>query len=325
MERENFVLLRPREFNETNLVIDPPKEIRYTNTIISVVKSSISYKGSDGKIKKLWIRFPKQKSFGVDYNHELNIPKQNRTPENCSGYQTMYQLTSLDTVKNPSSEESESISFLGKWREIIYKNFLSLSPDDKKSIPKIAKSFLENVKMDAVKPPFSKPLMTDPTDKSSENKVEDETKPYRMYIKLLVSGKERKIVSSIFGTDGERLMPQDFIKKFGYIEPVVHFDSIYWGGHGQHSFYGASLQLRIIQAVFEPIESSLPRECLISHDENIEEIDETNVFKQDSSVQITEGDDSIIDKMVKASVEDKQRTSEEQKKISNSRGKHSKK
>ena len=82
MEGEDFILLRPREFNETNLVIGSPVKPRPP-----LFRFSISYKGIDGK-KKLLFSYPKQKLYGngeclQDKQLLIDTLKQGKTVDRC--------------------------------------------------------------------------------------------------------------------------------------------------------------------------------------------------------------------------------------------------
>jgi len=49
----------------------------------------------------------------------------------------------------------------------------------------------------------------------------------------------------------------DIISKFGYLTPMIHLRSIYYGSHGSTE-YNASFQIHIVKAIFEEKPSNIP-------------------------------------------------------------------
>ena len=75
----------------------------------------------------------------------------------------------------------------------------------------------------------------------------------RTYIKLLSKGKGKKIKceTNIFGPGDRKRSPFKYIGTHGACHPVVHWDSIFCGPHGQAS-YGASIRLKVTEMNFSP-------------------------------------------------------------------------
>ena len=93
-------------------------------------------------------------------------------------------------------------------------------------------------------------------------KYKDYINPMRAYIKLLTKGKGKNIrcETNIFGPGNKKRSPFKYMGIHGSCHPVLHWDGIFWGSHGQAS-YGASIRLRVTEMNFSPrlMERSVPR------------------------------------------------------------------
>ena len=82
-------------------------------------------------------------------------------------------------------------------------------------------------------------------------KYKDYSKPMRAYIKLLTKGKGKdiKCETNISGLGDRKRSPFKYTGIHGACHPVVHWDGIFLGHHGQAS-YGASFSLKATEMNF---------------------------------------------------------------------------
>lgn len=121
----------------------------------------------------------------------------------------------------------------------------------------------------------------------------DPAKPMRAYINFVTNGKGKKINShtKIYGPGDKKTSPFRCLDVHGSCHPVVHWDDIHWGAHGQNS-YGASVRLRVTEMNFSPcvLERSLPsRRKLGPVNKEESEYSEDEIILQNYS------DDSVFD------------------------------
>ena len=129
------------------------------------------------------------------------------------------------------------------------------------------------------------------TNQNTGETYKDYTKPQRTRIKLLTKGKGKNIRcdTNIFGPGNKKLSPFRCIGVHGSCHPVVHWDGIYWGTHGNTN-YGASVRLRLTEMNFSPcvIERSVSRRRMLRSNTITVEQD---ILESDSDV--LESEDSM--------------------------------
>ena len=130
-------------------------------------------------------------------------------------------------------------------------------------------------------------------------KYKDYTKPMRTYIKLLTKGKGKKIrcETNIFGPGDRKRSPFKYMGIHGACHPVVHWDRIFWGPHGQAS-YGASIGLKVTEMNFSPSvmkRSVHPRRMLRAIPVKESE-DSDSGTDYDEIIMPSDGDDSVFEK-----------------------------
>ena len=164
-------------------------------------------------------------------------------------------MTSDETMNSPTTEEMKTREALDKVWEITLdslKKFCKKSKSERivpaPTYNAYATARSENDWSYAVKPIYDYPNITNQV---TGEKRKDEYSPERAYLKFITWGKGKGIKSktSVYGP-GDKIVnpleymwqPDNYVSGIGH--PVVLWDGIFWGSHGQTS-YGASARLRV--------------------------------------------------------------------------------
>lgn len=240
-------------FSTDNVVIKDPETSEFNG--ISMTKSTGKYLDENGNEADLYFDGPSQSVFGVSYLFEMNTKEDEQVPENAKGLQVCFPITSLSTMKNPTPEEQAFSDLLLGLFNMAYDKGQEEATLDNPRIPQSSvSSFLaagiKGNKEKAVKMPFD-------YGNQQGKKVKDLTKPQRMYIKLFTSGKGEKLKADtrFYGPGDVTMSPLKFIGQRGIMSPVIKWEGIYWGSHGQTPC-GASLIFRLAEATFTPQRSA---------------------------------------------------------------------
>jgi len=261
--------LNPSEYDESRVVIHDP----VTNTFnigdapVQNTTSEGRYLDENGVECELYFPAPPQTCFGVNYIYEMNLKKEQQIPENAKGLQVCYPVTSLKTVKNPTPQEKAFIDMIESlWTLAVDKGRQEAAREESLSLipaPSVASCMAaeKQKKMER----FVKPPMEFPKDK--DKKSLDTTKPKRMYVKLVTSGKgpTLKAQTKFFGPGDEQKSPLRYVEARGIIEPCFKWEGIYWGSHGPTAPHGASLRFKLVEANYTPqANASVPSRRMLS-------------------------------------------------------------
>lgn len=301
-ETDIFVpLTEAAKFNWKRVVVEDPVTHSFTKkgttTTIEWTTSNVYYKGDKEEKLPIFFQFATQKTWGFNGIWNLNCPIEEQTLENIEGYQICYPLTSTETVNKPTNEEVLTKMILDKTWEITVdamKRFCQEEIEVIENGEKIKRSKLcgpaensfstaekkKNMAL-AMKPNYE---YANTVDKKTNNKFVDKTKPQRTYIKLLCKGKghDLKCETKVYGPGDRLVSPAKYMStNLGYVqgetEPVIQWDSVFWGSHGTKKPYGGSNRFRVSEMNFTPQNgSSISRRRMLSPNESVVEDNDDN-------------------------------------------------
>lgn len=254
-------------------MMDRPSTEKFTmnGAPLAVTKSKNRYLNDNDEPVILYIQAPTQRigQFGIQYNFAMGAPEEvKKNILNAEGMQLHYPLTSMQTVKEPTPEETAFRECLDKIWKLTCEHAEKMWVEDKKlkgndrflngpsrnSISSVMGSDPEDRNWkEAVKFPYSP--------KKTKDGVIDHTKPLEMYMKMLKTGKKEKlnILTRIYAKDEDgEMVPHNatqFVGRQGMITPVVMLDDTFWGAHGTTSV-GVSCAYTVVQADFEEMVST---------------------------------------------------------------------
>lgn len=278
----------------SKIVVEKPITSTFTKegATISNCTSKVYYV-DEGKKYKVLIEIAPQEVLGIFESHIMSKPK---TLNFLNGYQLTYPLNSFHTIEAPSEEELKTkviLDFIHKTSVIAVDKFCKEENDNemkhdatqsqkpeknridyisslpestrsqytqaskRKKINTVVKSLYESTKM---------------KDENSGQKVADPSKSKIAYLKFMTSGTGHKMITNtdIYGPNDKCMPIKSFVwingdgyTKKGIAHPVLLWDRIYFGAHG-NSPCGASNKVLIAEMNYTPSEVStikIPR-CL---------------------------------------------------------------
>lgn len=292
------------EFDEKRLYLDEPATKKYS-TGNTTILSNVGYtteKGSKNRPKggsPVFFELPESFCFGVNGNYKFGISQEEQTTENLEGLQICYNLTSMDTIDDPTDDEIYVKNLLDSLYNEAFKKVKEEceKPKSKRIAPQLTVSAYNQSKMDndgKVDPDeVLKPLYSFPNKKlENGDTIPDTEKPARSYIKLITYGKGRKLdcKTSIYGP-GDRLDKTGlkYLDVMGTVKPVVTIEDMYWGSHMKKP-WGVSIRMKVHEMNFIPQSSAPTKRFLTSNKAPAEEFsDESN---DDNSKHDSDSDDS---------------------------------
>ena len=253
------IRLNDLDFDWGSVVVEEPVTKPYTpkrGSTFESVTSEVYFPGPNGEKRPIFVELAPQNFWGVSPTYPYGMRKENQNYDTIDGFHIAYPLTSISTVDNPTEDERITKCNLDEMWEITceaMQRFCSVKKE-KRKVPPPTYSAFGTAKADedwsyAVKPLYEHPKTTD----KFGQKVPDLSKPMKMYIKLITSGKGRNLrcFTKIYGPGDKQVSPFKYNSIRGDGHPIVLWDGIYWGSHGRTS-YGASLRLRLTEMNFTP-------------------------------------------------------------------------
>jgi hypothetical protein len=290
VSNQRLLALTPETFDPSRLVIaDPVKRVSTVNgKEFENFNSQVYYKDQNGTNREFYVSLPPQRTFGVNLNYEFG---KEESEETLNGAQMCYNLTSMQTVSNPTHEEQATIKLfdaittaLGEKAFVECEtNPLRIPPGIKSSI-KMAK--LENKPEDVIKPIAEYP-------KNPQTKKFDLTKPKRVYLQLATKGKGTKleINTRIKGPGNKLLNPRDLVSVRGEVTPAIKFGPVYWGTHGPKSTYTTSCKATILEMNYTPsgADNGVPTYSLLpdNNAEDDSDLNQISMAKSSNVVTVT--------------------------------------
>ena len=252
------ISVNPSEFDRSRVVIHDPTTSSFNvgDMPIETTMSTGKYVDDEGIECDLYFAAPAQTCFGVNYVYDLQVKKEEQVPENAKGLQICYPMTSMQTIDKPTPQEKACMDMIDALWELAVEKGRQEAEREEPLIPAPSVSSCmaaeKRKKMDLfVKRPMEYP-------KGKDKKTLDTTKPKRMYVKLVTTGRGEtlKAHTKFFGPGDVQKSALRFVDKRGIIEPCYKWEGIYWGAHGPASPHGASLRFKLVEANYTPQTSS---------------------------------------------------------------------
>ncbi len=256
----DYIFLPVEKANSTRITVSDPEEI-VTKDGTKFMRSRIAYLDDRGCECDMYFAGPKQFSFGISPEYPFGMPKIDQTEDKIKGYKICYNLCDIKNVHNPTKPERYMHEiFAGIHQKVVEK------AHSEQTLSKIGQAqaiVIQASKQSGTPHGGVKPLLSEGTMPSVHNpnvRVPDANKPKRVYAKLMSSKRQFEglvIHSKFYGPGNKDVDPREFINVQGYLEPVFHAQSVYWGAHGSTPF-GASIQLKLTEANFTPMNRNGP-------------------------------------------------------------------
>ena len=292
---------------EERFCVLPPVTHSFTkgDSEIEWCTSEGRYINDDGIKCEAYFELPEQYSFGTNACYPMTMAKEEKTPANMTGIQICYPMTTMKTIENPMKSEKDSQYVFDCLRDVTWKKMKELCDDqiddDDRKVP--APTYASYVTATrgktvdiskAVKPPYSFPMVTP---KGQKKKVEDRSKPQRAYIKFMTKGEGRdmRCITSVYGPGDKKVSALKYIDVKGKATPVVKWEGVFWGSHGQKAPYGASVRLRVAEMNFTPVTDGGPRRRMLGpnlsvpEEDDISDDEDTKNFPQNQGNEQDEG------------------------------------
>lgn len=235
---------------------------------ITVTTSPIYYLDDDGEECALYFTLKEQFTFGINANYPFNC--KDFIPENKTGYQICYNMTTMDTVDNPTQEERQAFVKFDALQQFAWEVFEKEATKEDLEIPEVCLNSYSTAKLRkdikmAVKTPYGYSSIEGKNGK----KVEDRTKPAKVYVKLSTSGKGNDIKNhtKIYGPGDKLLSPESLQDVRGRAQIVFKLEGIFWGAHGTKA-YGASLRFVASEINFTPVSRNVSSRRMLPPNEN---------------------------------------------------------
>jgi len=268
------------DFDKSRVVLDDPVTSKFKMGGADIVNcvSNGYYLDDQGNKCELYIPLPPQSCFGVNYNFALNASEDEKVPENATGAQIAYPMTSMKTIAKPTADEQAAIDvFNGIWEVSKDRTLEFATSEDEDLVPPPTRASVAAVSVakkkdwtKAVKVPFDYPTAKD-------GKSKDTTKPMRTYFKLVTSKRNNvlKILTPFYGPGDKKVNAVQFIDVRGVITPCVKWEGVYFGAHGNTAPHGASLRFKVTEANFTPqVSSALPSKRMLGKNNSVSSEDD---------------------------------------------------
>ena len=301
----NYVFLPVNQANANNIEVSEPEEI-VTKDGTKFMRSNILYRNDRGIPSDMYFAGPRQFSFGISPEYPFGLPKYEQTEDKIKSFKICYNICDIRNVSNPSKEEQymEEI-FTG-----IHQKVVEAAHQDK-TLGKIGPAqaiVIRSAKQNNEPHGGVKPILTSGTTISPHNpnqRIPDPSKPKRIYVKLLSSkrpGEDITIHTKFYGPGDKNVDPEKYINVQGYLEPVFHLQSVYWGAHGSTPF-GASIQIKLSEANFTPMSRNGPPKRMLNANTSMVEEDDSddddseNVDENENEKSLTEPETTPLDQL----------------------------
>lgn len=253
-EEREFYLQVGDEIDPERIILKKPTVNTYTqgSDKIEWVTQTGRYLDDEGNECELFIELPEQYYFGVNEQYPMGTKEEDQVLENLKGLQICYQIDSKNEEENDyvrSICDALHAATVTSLEEECAKK----ESDEETDLPDIAfNSWVAAERKGdsslAVKPVYSHPMVG-----KGKKKIPDLSKSERMYIKLITSGKGRKLraITPIHGPGDKPINPLKLVNKRGRLHPVIKWEGSFLGAHGK-SPYGSSVKFRVSEANHAP-------------------------------------------------------------------------
>jgi hypothetical protein len=274
--------------DKSRLVVKDPitHSFKKGNTEVEWCTSEGRYIDDNGNECEAYFELPEQFSFGINGCYPMGTEKEDQDEDNISGLQVCYPITNMKTMENPTKAEKDAQYIFDclaevTWDKLVEQCDAEIDENERKVPMPTYNSYLGATrgsavnKTAAVKPPYAYPLATV---KGQKKKVEDRSKPQRAYIKLVTKGTGRSLrcITQIYGPGDKKVSPFKYIEVRGRLVPVMKWDGVFWGSHGQKSSHGASVRLKVSEMNFTPTTDGGPKRRMLGPNTAIPEEDDSS-------------------------------------------------
>jgi hypothetical protein len=296
--------------DKTRLVVKDPitHSFKKGNTDVEWCTSEGRYIDDNGNECEAYFELPEQFSFGINGCYPMGTEKEDQDEDNISGLQVCYPITNMKTMENPTKSEQAAQYIFDclaevTWDKLVEQCDPEIDGDERKVPMPTYNSYLGATrgssvnKSAAVKPPYAYPMAIV---KGQKKKVEDRSKPQRAYIKLVTKGTGRSLrcITQIYGPGDKKVSPFKYIEVRGKLVPVMKWDGVFWGSHGQKSSCGASVRLRVSEMNFTPTTEGGPKRRMLGPNTAIpEEDDDSDDEEEDRKNLGNEKDEGFVNPM----------------------------
>ena len=276
------ITITPEDFDIARLVKVGIAENNFKigKQTITTVMTTYKYLDENDEPCTLYCTWPEQRTFGPSYNFPMDneddakpkgkgkkassddegdAKKEARDPDEATGMQINYPLTSLQSIDKPTKQEKALKRMTDAIQKKVFEDGVEEANKDETCMPGVSvNSFVVGEKKGkpelAVKSIFSPKMTTLP---GSDKKVVDKSKPQSAYLKIWTKGKKDKLQSlaSFWGPGDRERNPIYFMDTPGLITPTVRFDGAYHGAHAKNP-WGTSLRWVVTEATYTPVEAA---------------------------------------------------------------------
>lgn len=221
----NTQLTSAMGYNTDQMTFSDPQHCSIPNTMISYKRIVIGTKNPDGTYGDLILPTEELFSFGLGENTNMETGKVN-------GY--TLPLCLWDRM-NPTKEQKEWTNTFDKIVEKCKDHILEVREE-------IEQYNLERSDLKKLNPLYWK---------RERGKIVEGTGP-TLYLKLIVSKKENKIISNFYDSEGEYVDPMTLKGKYCFAKCAVKFESIFIGNK-------ISLQVKLYESVVRLVDTGMKR------------------------------------------------------------------
>jgi len=296
-----YVFVPLGKFDVSKLSFSEPIVKKYGNGT-STTNSQVIYTDESGKKGTPCFQLAEQLSFGPTPQHKYNCKDEEKIPENVQKWNILYNLTSMQTIHDPTDEEKYVIDLFdvcysksADYIKNIYQTEKQRRKDENdktgknSTIPAPAYSAISTAVSDddietAIKFPYKRSFVREKDGKEIPSSATFDLMTYGKGLNI-------KITTTFYGPGDKKENPEKYHGVRGKFKPVVVFESIYWGSHGTTS-YGCSLKFKVYDATYTPSTGyTQERMSETNTEQEIESIDLSNFNYDDSHLKETEDDD----------------------------------
>ncbi|HSA76096.1 MAG TPA: hypothetical protein VLE02_01005 [Nitrosarchaeum sp.] len=247
------IMLTSENFDGKKFIVRDAKVNVKKGGVATWTSSPVYYEDDDGKACHAYIDLPEQSCFSLTYKHGFDSDP---SPENRTGIQLGYPLTSRDTKNKPTKEEKFTLSVLQQ----LFKLAVNAVKEEKKKGEKSEVMQLRHMDVSGKEEKFVKPLET------KGKKPEDSDKIYPSLLSF-GKGEDMKVSCLIFDENGANLDVHAYTvtydpkapKTTGFspiykMKPCLKVTGLYWGKHGDKNPYIVSVTLKVARIIIKETE-----------------------------------------------------------------------
>lgn len=246
MSFQTPILVTPENYDETKFEPGTPEPATSADGKIDYHKMSLDYKDEEGTNMRMAVDIAPGLTFGLspDYGNATE-----KTPENIKGYSMCVYLEDTDKSgkRAPTQEQLACLELLGKIETKIKNALMEYSvalPDPKKAKDEASVNEYLRPVAQFPKGEVQRTLKTKDGIKTITVKDFDESKPKRLYMKVLYSKKKDFFISKLYDANDNPIDLKTCVGVRGILQPAVLFEYVYITSKG------ASIQVKLFDGSF---------------------------------------------------------------------------